>query len=240
MDLKDEMLAHAREEAPNEACGLVVSRGSDKFRLIRARNVAEQPQSTFDLDPEAWLEVGSDEEVIGIYHSHPFGTSEPSVADLTSCETTNLPWHIVGLLGDDYRVIQPSGYEAPYELRPYVYGVHDCWSIVRDWYRRELGIDLMDFERNGHWWEKGQNRYVENIENAGFVVLHGARYQRGDLMLLQVGAKVTNHSAIWLDDGTILHHVFGRLSKRDPWAGQWSQFMTHHLRHSSLIEQQDG
>jgi proteasome lid subunit RPN8/RPN11 len=236
MDLKEEMLVHAREAYPNEACGLVVSRGGSKFRLIRALNLADKPMETFDLDPDAWLQVADDEEVIGIYHSHPFGTAEPSMADLSSCETTELPWHIVGLAGDTYQVVHPSGYEAPYADRPYVYGVHDCWSIIRDWYRRELSIELMDFARNGHWWERGQNRYVENIEVAGFVELRGEVPRPGDLMLLQMGARVTNHAAIWIGDGTILHHVFGRLSCTEPWAGTWSRFMTHHLRHSTKVD----
>ncbi|WP_255344084.1 NlpC/P60 family protein, partial [Acinetobacter baumannii] len=43
--------------------------------------------------------------------------------------------------------ISPTGYEAPYEGRPYVYGSFDCWTLCRDFYLREFGIELRDYPR---------------------------------------------------------------------------------------------
>lgn len=235
MGLAAEMIAHANDAAPNEACGLVVAAGP-KTRLVRAKNIAAEPRSTFDLDPDAWLEVGDGEDVIGIYHSHPVTSAEPSLADMAGCEASKLPWYIVTPSGG-YRLIEPSGFEAPYLERPYVYGVHDCWSLVRDWYNREWKLDLPDFARpplpSSDW---PVSPYLANFEGCGFVPAPTDEAKLGDMFLLQVGSRVSNHIAVYLGDGTILHHVQGRLSKRDPWGGYWHKHMTHHLRHNTRLE----
>lgn len=236
MDLKQAILEHALEHPREEVCGLVVSWGKNKFKIIRALNLAEDRQYTFDLDPAAWLHVQPGEEVVGIYHSHPNGPPTPSMADLSGCEATGLTWHIVSPGSGEYHSFEPSGYEAPLLKRPYVHGVHDCYSIVRDWYAREMGLKLDDFDRDNFWWEReGVNLYVDNFESQGFVQLIGEAPRRGDAFLIQVGSSKPNHAAVCLGDGTILHHVAGRLSCIEPWDGFYSQFCTHHLRHKSML-----
>ena len=64
-----------------------------------------------------------------------------------ACEQFGLPWHIVSLLDERWCSIKPSGYEAPLVGREWVWGVSDCWTLVRDWYRQTLGIKLRDWQR---------------------------------------------------------------------------------------------
>jgi proteasome lid subunit RPN8/RPN11 len=234
MDLLDAMVEHAQAEVPNECCGLIVARGK-KTRLMRCRNVSETPRTDFEIDPQAWLELEEGEEVVAVYHSHPFTSPEPSMADLAGCESSGLPWHIVTPIGG-HRYIEPSGYQAPYVGRPYVYGVLDCFTLVRDYYRREYGIDLPELERPRNWWLSGLDLYRDNFERYGFVRVDGENPIPGDAFLIQVFSPVPNHAAIYLGDGKILHHVQGRLSTIDVWGGMWERSMTHHLRHSSLVK----
>lgn len=239
MNLIAEMLAHAREASPNECCGLVVASGK-KVRLVRARNVAELPMKHFDLDPAAWFEVGDDESVIGIYHSHPHSDASPSMADLTGCEVSQMPWHIVCPATEEYRLVEPSGYVAPYEKRPYLYGVLDCYTVVRDWYRREWGIVLPDFVREKDFWLAGKNTFVDNIELCGFARLSNQTPEVGDLFLIQHGAKVPNHIVLYFGQDRILHHVENRLSRVDQFGGVWHRHVTHHLRHQSRLGVSNG
>jgi cell wall-associated NlpC family hydrolase len=118
--------------------------------------------------------------------------------------------------------------------------VLDCWSIVRDYYRQELGITLPDFEREGEWWRDipgrpARNRYVETLPTLGFEFVADTP-RTGDVFLMQVGAgaKTSNHAAVYLGDGLILHHVQDRLSSRDMYGGYWQHCTTHRLRHRSL------
>lgn len=81
----DAILAHASEEAPREACGLLVGRGHTVHRAVRARNLARSA-SRYAVSPEdhfaALREARRDGlEVVGAYHSHPASPAEPSPAD---------------------------------------------------------------------------------------------------------------------------------------------------------------
>lgn len=235
MDLRDEILAHARLHPDVEVCGLVITHG-DKFRTLRAANLAEDPSRDFYMDPQAWLDVPPGSSVVGVYHSHPFTPPYPSQADLSMCEATGVTWHIVNPSTGGYHSFNPSGFEAPYLRRAYVHGVHDCFSLVRDWYNREWSLNIPDYPRDPWWWEKGENLYLDNYAKHGFVSVSGQHPVEGDLMLIQMRSRVPNHAAVYLRDGTIIHHPMGRLSSVDPWSGFWAQYCSHHLRHESRIK----
>jgi proteasome lid subunit RPN8/RPN11 len=95
MTWKVKALAHARKEAPNEACGLLVRKGR-KSVYWPCRNISPEPFDTFVIEPEDWADAEDDsDEILAIVHSHPAGKAKPSPADQESCSLTELPWHIV-------------------------------------------------------------------------------------------------------------------------------------------------
>lgn len=74
---------HARAEAPNEACGLVVLEGGVAERYIPGVNAAASPYR-FDLrmpDPEIWFLEDEGYE-LGIFHSHLASPPRPSRTDV--------------------------------------------------------------------------------------------------------------------------------------------------------------
>jgi proteasome lid subunit RPN8/RPN11 len=82
----DELLAHAREEAPNEACGLVGGADGEARTLYRARN-AEASPLRYNLDPKDQFRIMSEiedrgEELAAIYHSHTASPAYPSQTDI--------------------------------------------------------------------------------------------------------------------------------------------------------------
>lgn len=220
---------HVASACPQEACALVaVVKGRE--RLFPCRNTSATPERTFRIDPAEYAAVEDQGEIVALLHSHPNGSANPSEADRIGCEASGLPWFIVGWPSRVWKEIRPSGYEAPLIGREFHHGALDCYALIRDYYRVERGIDLLDFERDDKWWHKGQNLYVENFGKAGFVVI-ADELQVGDVLLMQVGAEVTNHAAIYLGDDTILHHLYGRLSSRDVYGGYYKKHTTHRLRY---------
>jgi [CysO sulfur-carrier protein]-S-L-cysteine hydrolase len=105
----DEIVAHAREDAPNECCGLLAGRDGRSTRVFRRRNAAASPLK-FEVDPlevmrtlEAIDEEGL--EVAALYHSHTRTAPYPSQTDVTFAEAwPGTPWVIVGLTGDEPEV----------------------------------------------------------------------------------------------------------------------------------------
>jgi [CysO sulfur-carrier protein]-S-L-cysteine hydrolase len=73
---------HAREEAPNEACGVVVLRGGEAVRYERGRNAEASPyRFRLEIDPEVWFLEDEGYE-LAVFHSHAASPPRPSRADV--------------------------------------------------------------------------------------------------------------------------------------------------------------
>ena len=80
--VRDALEAHAREEAPNEACGLIVLRDGQAVRYERGRNRLESPyRFELDIDPELWF-LEDDGYELAVVHSHPASPAKPSRTDV--------------------------------------------------------------------------------------------------------------------------------------------------------------
>lgn len=230
----DAIRAHAAEAFPKESCGVLIVR-QGKLRYRRCANLATAPDQHFVLSAQDLARSEDEGDVVAIVHSHPNTPPEPSQADLVGCEASGLPWFIVNWPTGVIRRFAPSGYEAPLIGRSFHHGVLDCYSLVRDYYRTEVGITLPNFERDSHWWLKGQNLYVENFEMAGFVECEPTSLRPDDVLLMQVGSPVINHAAVYLGNNQILQHCADRLSSRDVFGGGWRRATRKLLRHKQLI-----
>jgi len=230
----DDIIAHARECYPAECCGLLVMVGPE-VEYFRCRNMS-LGKDTFIINPEDYLLAESSGEILAVVHSHPDAVATPSQADMVACEASGLPWHIVGINQEHaptWASIAPSGYQAPLIGRVFHHGILDCYSIIRDWYRIERRILLPDFVRTTDWWHKGENLYLENFEKAGFGALpEGASLEIGDVPLMQVLANVPNHAGVYVGDNFILHHLFNRLSCREPYLGYYRKHTISILRYN--------
>ena len=78
-----ELIAHAREAAPNECCGYLTIRDGAVVDLIRAENSYGSPRYGFELGRDDLIAMTNLEEAfeIGIYHSHPRSEAVPSQQD---------------------------------------------------------------------------------------------------------------------------------------------------------------
>lgn len=234
--IKDPILAairaHAQAEFPREACGVVIVR-KGRQRYIACRNIAGG-NDHFAIHPEDYAAAEEQGEVIRIVHSHPNSAPLPSEADLVGCEASGLPWLIVNCPNGQVHEFAPSGYQAPLIGRSFHHGVLDCYSLIRDYYQRELSITLPDFERADDWWLSGGNLYEDGFESAGFNVVDTV--QQHDVLLMQIAAPVANHAAVYIGDGLILQHCMGRLSSRDVYGGYWQKCTVKILRHQACAK----
>ena len=239
IELTDSVLGAIREHAkscfPKESCGVViVHRGKPLY--WPCQNLADAPDLHFILSPDDLALAEDAGELAVVVHSHPNLAPDPSQADLVGCEISKLPWLIVNWPTGSIQTIEPSGYEAPLIGRSFHHGVLDCYSLLRDYYRMELGITLPDFERDSHWWLKGQNLYLDHFEEAGFIQTDTAAMREHDVLLMQVGAPVINHAAVYLGNNQLMQHCAGRLSSRDVYGGGWQRATRMVLRHQSLLQ----
>lgn len=226
---------------PNEACGLVVAVGK-KSVAVECRNISPEPRDRFMIDPKGYAQAADMGEIIGVWHTHPNLSANPSPADRVGCENSGVTWYILGIHkeGDQFAhsgpsVTEPTGFEMPLEGRPYVMGVLDCYTILQDFYEREYGISLSDYPRILEDGRMGFTTFLENAPKEGFVRLIDEQPQRGDFFFIQTGGHdVPNHIAVYLGDDMILHHCHDRLSRKDIYGGgYWHRHTTHHMRHKT-------
>ncbi len=92
----DEMVAHARDDLPNECCGILAGKGGQVLCLYPMTNVAASP-FRFAMDPLEIAKVDqeagdSDWDLLAIYHSHTRSEAYPSDTDVRIAGGTAELW----------------------------------------------------------------------------------------------------------------------------------------------------
>jgi proteasome lid subunit RPN8/RPN11 len=96
--LRAALVEHARDEEPNEACGLLVFRDGVAVDYVRGRNAAASPyRFELEVDPEAWF-LEDDGFELAVFHSHPSSPPRPSRTDVENVGLwQGRPYVILGL-----------------------------------------------------------------------------------------------------------------------------------------------
>jgi [CysO sulfur-carrier protein]-S-L-cysteine hydrolase len=131
--IRDALIAHARAEYPNEACGLIVGDGyaADGGRALRfepTRNRAASPYR-YEIDPDDLLRLtiatdDADEVFWGIVHSHTHTPARPSPTDVGLAFYPDALYLLVSLSEDEadrgtgapsiraWRIVEDAVYEV--------------------------------------------------------------------------------------------------------------------------------
>lgn len=253
----DDAKHHARACFPEESCGVIVD-----YKYIPFDNEADPIISHKENDPNCTCKLCSfkmnetkyanllaqNANIQYIVHSHPNGPFEPSLTDMQSQVQTDVAWAIIPL--DDERIFGTlkwgeKDYIPPIIGRPFVHGITDCYSLLRDTFRfgkdrlAEQGIldwpyepiELDDFPREVDWWYKGKDLYAENFKSQGFVEIPFSEAKPGDCFLMKIRSDKYNHAGVLINDGLIVHHLPQRLSRREP-AGIWANQSSLWIRYT--------
>lgn len=234
--MNGDTLTHIQEHAaacfPLECCGvIIVQKGKERYRPCR--NLSSGADQ-FQIDPRDYADAEEAGDIVKIVHSHVNCAPQPSQADRVSCEQTGLPWVIVNWPTGEIVEFEPTAYKAPLIGRVFSHGVLDCYTIIRDYYQEVLGLTLPNFDRRDNWWLGDEDLYRQNFQVAGFRQIEASAIKVHDVILMQLCAPKTNHGAIYLGDGIILHHPMNRLSGRDVFGGFWAKIATVYLHHEAL------
>jgi proteasome lid subunit RPN8/RPN11 len=117
-ELVEAMVAHARADHPDEACGVIAGPvGSDRpTRFIPMVNAARSP-TFYEFDSLDLLRLyremdDRDEEPVVVYHSHTATEAYPSRTDVSYASEPNAHYVLVSTR-------ETGTEEGPYELRSY-------------------------------------------------------------------------------------------------------------------------
>ena len=82
-EIREQLVAHALQEAPNEACGLVAFRDGVAERYLPGENALGSPYR-FELRPRDPADFFLEDEgyELAVFHSHPSSPARPSRTDV--------------------------------------------------------------------------------------------------------------------------------------------------------------
>jgi proteasome lid subunit RPN8/RPN11 len=103
--LIDEIVAHAREDFPNECCGMVAGVDGEATRIIRVTNAAASPLR-YEMDPQEQYNAlktieESGGELLAIYHSHTKSAAYPSQTDVNQAVAWPEQVYVIVSLADE-------------------------------------------------------------------------------------------------------------------------------------------
>ena len=106
----EEIIAHAREEAPNECCGIIAGKDGRPVKLFRARNSEGSPYR-YSVAPEDLFRIyreceDNDWNFLAIYHSHTASEAYPSPTDVRLAFWPEAYYVLVSLLDPDRPVVR--------------------------------------------------------------------------------------------------------------------------------------
>lgn len=104
-ELLEEIVAHARADAPNECCGMVAAKDGEAVQVFRAENAAASPLR-YEIDGKDQYRIqmaieDSGWELGAIYHSHTRSAPYPSQTDINLAFYPEALYLIVGIANGD-------------------------------------------------------------------------------------------------------------------------------------------
>jgi proteasome lid subunit RPN8/RPN11 len=123
--LLEQIVAQAREEAPNECCGIIAADDGTAVGVYPARNAAASPLR-YEMDGMEQYRIQTEIEDAGhelgaIYHSHTRTAPYPSQTDINLAFYPEALYVIVGVAADDvdvraFRIVEGEVSEQPLEV----------------------------------------------------------------------------------------------------------------------------
>lgn len=224
--------AHALSVYPEEAVAILTSDNE----LIPMKNSSPTPKETFRVAVEDFWPYN--DKITALIHSHTYDLADPylvdkrvpSKQDLAGQINHNVWWGISVTEGENVSDPLWFGFdrEEPYEGREFIFNVNDCFELVRDWYRRELQVEIPPYARDWNWQDE-ENLFDDNFTKAGFVDVQWEDLQKGDVIYFNIASEKTNHVGVYLGDDIVLHHLYGRLSGTET-LSRWRRQVSHIIR----------
>jgi len=112
---------HSENQKPNEACAILFGKGSQVLDLFLTENIEESPVN-FTISNDQLIEAykiaeKKQQEIIGIFHSHPKSDAFPSNTDIKFMQSNPVSWIIYSGINKNFRafILESNITEIPIE-----------------------------------------------------------------------------------------------------------------------------
>lgn len=226
-DVIKQFTEHVLAEYPKEAVGVVIN-----GNYVPCQNIHPQPTIAFKIDAQYYLSLKS-EPVQCLLHSHPYDKNVrrskgdrpeyPSSTDIENFNQCGFPWGIVSTDGTGLSAMEflDENDIPPLDGRTFFWGVRDCYSLVRDWYKLNRGIKLFNAPRQYGFWdvEGAENPFLKfSTEQYGWQRVPPEKVEVGDVALMRMGDRrstgIINHCGVVSGPNQLFHQTLFGISYR--------------------------
>ncbi len=216
---------HFSNDYPKEGCGLLAVKAG-KPKWLPCKNIADINEN-FIMDSTEYIKYKRTHDIVGIVHSHPDESSEPSTTDINQCNALGIPYYIFSYPEMDLTVVTPNKDLTDLYGREYEFGVKDCFEAMRDNLKtQQIEIPArIPFEDD--WYYKKDLDYFcpEVIKDWGGQEISLDNLQKNDVITFCVDAEVANHCGVFLGNDVFYHHAVNRLSCRENLYPFWVKYI---------------
>ncbi|HGM5910733.1 MULTISPECIES: NlpC/P60 family protein [Serratia] len=229
----EDIIQHIIDSAPDMICG-VLSQDDNNSGFKPCVNVSPTPEQGAIIDADFLRILRHSHEITHVICSVPDAQSHDISDYQVMSDRDGLPYLLVLWPSLQSLTILPQT-ELDYENRPYIYGQYDCYSLIRDYLLREKGIALNDYPREAYYLDSGKNIFEVQAPEEGFVKVEDTSLQSGDILVFNLPSTTLQHSAVYIGNGQMLHHLPPGLSCREAYSEKWEKRTSSVWRHNNLI-----
>tara|TARA_X000001036_G_C20559042_1_gene757625 strand:- start:268 stop:966 length:699 start_codon:yes stop_codon:yes gene_type:complete len=228
----EDMREHFKNEYPREGCGiLTVVKGKQKW--IPCTNIAEE-DNHFIIDTKEYLKIARTSDIVGIVHSHPDESSEPSELDINNCNALGKKYYIFSYPEMDLTIVEPEINTTDLYGREYKFGVKDCFEALRDYLQTqniEIPPRAMFVE---DYWDKNIDYFNDKtISDWQHSPVSLNEIKENDVLIFKVFSDINNHCGVYLGNDIFYHHAENRLSCRENLYPQWKKWLVGAYRYAA-------
>ncbi len=232
MNFIEDMREHFKNEYPREGCGiLTVVKGKQKW--IPCTNIADKDDH-FIIDTKEYLKIARTSDIVGIVHSHPDKSSEPSELDINNCNALGKKYYIFSYPEMDLTIVEPEINTTDLYGREYEFGVKDCFEALRDYLQTqdiEIPPRAMFVE---DYWDKNIDYFNDKtIAEWNHTPISLNSIKENDVLIFKVFSNINNHCGVYLGNDIFYHHAENRLSCRENLYPQWKKWLVGAYRYGT-------
>lgn len=227
----DDIKRHFDSEYPREGCG-IISIVKGKKQWFPCTNRAKEDED-FVIDSTEFIRIYKSSDIIGIVHSHPDASNEPSPSDIANCNALGIPYYIFSYPSMELNIVQPGKVFKPLIGREYEFGSTDCFEACKDYLKEYHNIEIKPRQAfEDDWWEKDLDYFTDEMfSEYGFEPVDLQNIKVGDILTFTMGSKVPNHCGVYVGGNAFFHHAVNRLSCRDFLDTVWIKALTGAYRY---------
>lgn len=227
LKIRNEIRKHAEEHKNEEVCGLILLINND-YKVFPCENVSFNKKEHSILNVLDYIKAEKIGEIVGTYHSQE--NDGPSLIDNLTSDSHNIFSIIYCWKLDKFYVIKPQ--LINYLYKDFKIGEHDCFTLVKNYYYKQLNISLNNYERKDNWHIDNPKLILQGFKKEGFTVVEDRKMH--DIILFGKNSNNLYHMGVYLKNNMFIHHPRNSKSVIEE-LGHWNSKLILTIRHKSLL-----